>query len=300
MKVLLLGGTGVMGNYLVELLNEDHIDTTVTSRRTHKNFGSIRYVVGNAKDDNFLKSITDNQKWNVIVDFMSYETNEFIRRVDILCSSTDQYFFMSTARVYGNEEYPIKESSPKLLDSSKDEEFLATNEYALTKAKQENYLRNSKWKNYTIIRPCITYGDERLQLGVLEKEEWLYRALHGRTIIFDEKIAPRITTMTNGLDVAKTIYSLIGNAKAYGISIHITCNYHRTWNQIWDIYRSAFKEIIGKDPRISFVSTEQFLKTRSPNLKYQVIYDRHYDKDTILRLKSISWILLILLHQKRA
>lgn len=30
MKVLILGGTGAIGSYLVNILSENHIDTTVT------------------------------------------------------------------------------------------------------------------------------------------------------------------------------------------------------------------------------------------------------------------------------
>ena len=53
----------------------------------------------------------------------------------------------------------------------------------LTKALQENLLRASGYKNWTIVRPYITFSDIRLQLGVYEKEQWLYRALQGRAIV---------------------------------------------------------------------------------------------------------------------
>lgn len=54
--------------------------------------------------------------------------------------------------------------------------ILSIDEYAITKAHQENLLINSKNKNWTIIRPYITYSEQRLQLGTFEKEDWLYRA----------------------------------------------------------------------------------------------------------------------------
>ena len=53
---------------------------------------------------------------------------------------------------------------------------------------EENLLFNSEKNNFTIIRPTITYNTQRLQLGVLEKENWLYRALHGRAIVFSDDV----------------------------------------------------------------------------------------------------------------
>ena len=85
---------------------------------------------------------------------------------------------------YANENGRITEKSKRLLDVCTDEEYLKTDEYALTKVRQENILLSSGKKNWTIIRPYITYNVERLQLGVYEKENWLYRALHGRSIVF--------------------------------------------------------------------------------------------------------------------
>ena len=67
----------------------------------------------------------------------------------------------------------------RLLDVSHDSIYLKTDEYALAKARQEDILRKSGKNNWTIIRPYITYSESRLQLGVLEKEAWLYRALKG-------------------------------------------------------------------------------------------------------------------------
>lgn len=54
MKVLILGGTGAIGSYLVNILSENHIDTTVTTRRFHDNISYVTYVCGNAHDNDFL------------------------------------------------------------------------------------------------------------------------------------------------------------------------------------------------------------------------------------------------------
>lgn len=83
-----------------------------------------------------------------------------------------------------NSEKTLNEYSPRLLNVSQDKQYLATDEYALCKAGQENILKSHTKINHTIIRPYITFSEIRLQLGVYEKESWLYRAMQKKSIIF--------------------------------------------------------------------------------------------------------------------
>ena len=270
MNVLLLGGTGAIGKYLQEILDKNNIKVTVTTRSKRSCKSNIHYVTGNAYDTAFLSQMCE-EHWDAIVDFMSYKTEVFRSRVNLLLDSTNQYIYISSARVYADVEHPIKESSPRLLDVTTDEEYLKTDEYASTKARQENILKESEKRNYTIIRPYITYGDYRLQLGVLEKEEWLYRALHGRTVLFSKDISERITTLTNGYDVAYGIYKLIGNNAAYGEVFHITSKQHFLWKDVIQMYKEQFKELTGKELNVKFVDLNTFLKCRRKDLKHQVM-----------------------------
>lgn len=50
---------------------------------------------------------------------------------------------MSSSRVYADSQTPITENSPRLLDVYKEEEYLKTDEYALSKARQEDILHRS-------------------------------------------------------------------------------------------------------------------------------------------------------------
>ncbi len=181
--VLVLGGTGAMGISLVSILAEKGFMVYVTSRREHENSKNIVYLRGNAKDSDFLKTVM-SRRYSAVVDFMAYTTAEFKDRVVILLSSTDQYIFISSARVYAESPERLTEESPRLLDACKDADYMATDEYALSKARQENMLAESGRNNYTIVRPSITYNNNRLQFTISEKEEWLYRAIHNRSIIF--------------------------------------------------------------------------------------------------------------------
>lgn len=274
MKVLVLGGTGAMGVHLVELLSKSGYETFVTTRSKRSSVTNIHYIQGNAHNTEFLQTILQ-EHWDVIVDFMVYSTSDIKERVKFLLEATSQYVFLSSARVYANSDLPITENSPRLLDVSQDAEHLATDEYALSKARQEDILNKSGRKNWTVIRPYITYSENRLQLGVLEKERWLYRALHGRTIVFSSDIMEKTTTLTYGLDVAKGILSIIGNNNALGEEFHITNPKSIKWSEVLSIYLSVLEKHLGYKPKILLKNIDKFLEW---NDKYQVCYDRLYNR----------------------
>lgn len=276
MKVLILGGTGAMGVHLVHLLAESGNEIRVTSRKARRSpQKNVCYAEGNAHDPTFLQPILD-ERWDVIVDFLSYTTTEFRERAHLLPEAASQYIFLSSARVYADSKQPLTESSPRLLDTSTDGAFLSTDEYALAKARQEDILKNSGFQNWTIIRPYITYSENRLQLGVLEKEEWLYRALHGRTIVFSRDIHPMATTMTYGLDVAKGIMAIAGNPAALGEIFHITGSESCRWDEILTTYLDALEIYLGYRPKVCFQDLKRFMQC-TPG-KYQVRYDRLFNR----------------------
>lgn len=113
----------------------------------------------------------------------------------------------------------------------------------------------------------------------MEKEEWIYRALQGHKIIFPEDLLNKVTTMTHGADVAKGIFNLIGKKDAIGEAFHITTEQSCTWADIIKIYNKGLRESIGKELQIQFVSSDEFLKCRNEQLKWQYLYDRLYDRE---------------------
>lgn len=278
MKILILGGTGAMGIHLVDLLSEvSSNQITVTSRKSiSKSLKSnVRYVEGNAKDQDFLNSLL-MQKWDVIVDFMVYSTCEFRLRVMNILNSTGQYIYLSSSRVYGDINKRIKESAVRLLDSSTDKAYLATDEYALSKARQENILRDSGFSNWTIIRPYITFAENRLQLGVLEKEDWLYRALNGKTIVFSSDILKKKTTLTYGRDVSRGICSIVGNQKAFNRAFHITLHDSILWSDVLKLYLSILETYLGFRPNVKLLNLNDFMSVHQGY--YQIVYDRLFDR----------------------
>ncbi|MCL2328094.1 MAG: NAD-dependent epimerase/dehydratase family protein [Bacteroidetes bacterium] len=278
MKVLVLGGTGAMGIHLVQLLKEQGVETFVTSRRRIQSNENVHYLQGNAQDETFLQECLQMHQWDTIVDFMIYHTQTFKERVDLLLNSTKQYIFLSSARVYAGSEQPITETSARLLDVSHDADYLATDEYSLTKARQEDILKNSGRKNWTIIRPYITYSENRFQLGVLEKEEWLYRALHGRTIVFSSDIMQKTTTLTYGFDVAKGIASVIGKAGALGECFHITQPESIQWSEVLNVYLSVLEKHAAFRPKVLLQDLNNFSEWRTGTSQYQIRHDRLYNR----------------------
>lgn len=273
-KILILGGTGAMGEHLVQLLRNTDNEVAVTSRKAHTNVDNITYIQGNAHEETFLSELLQND-YDVIVDFMAYSTQEFKTKYMMILDHCKQYVFLSSSRAYANSKTRITEDSDLLADTCKDEEYIQTDEYALAKGRQENLLRTSGKKNWTIIRPYITYSEIRLQLGVLEKEEWLYRALHGRTIVFSEDIAQRYTTLTYGHDVATGFMGIISNPKAMGQAYHITVATPIQWSEVLQIYLEELENILGKRPKV--MMTQESINLQSGR-RWQVLYDRHYDR----------------------
>lgn len=274
MNVLILGGTGAIGSSFTAIVGKLASHVVVTSRQPRESRGNIHYVQGNAQDPVFLSELLKDH-WDAIIDFMIYSSDSFSMKLDQLLARTDQYFYLSSARVYADSNEPINEASPRLLDASKDAAFLATDAYPLAKARQEDFLFNSGKKNWTIIRPYITYGPKRLQLGVLEKEAWLYRALLGRSVVFSEDMLKCQTTLTSGSDVARAMVKLIGEPSALGEAFHITGANHLTWEAVLGIYRRAMEQC-GLQFKVQNVDLESFIACH--NGKYQVVYDRLYNR----------------------
>ncbi len=278
MKVLVLGGTGSMGDALIRILCKEEIEIFVTSRARHDSFAkNVHFIQGNARNEKFLDEIL-KARYEVIVDFMRYNTEEFKRRVDKLLSSTEHYFYLSSARVYADAGYsPITENAPRLLDVCKDVEYLKTDEYALMKARQENILKESRYKNWTIIRPYITYNHMRLQLGFFEVEFWLRRLLEGKTIIFANDLAHLKTTLTYAYDVSGVIAELVRSKKGLGEIIQIADSQSIEWKAILDIYLEVLSEKEDIRPKVKWVDNLVVASVVSGR-EYQLKCDRYYNR----------------------
>lgn len=278
--LLLLGGTGPIGVHLTKSLKTLPDSTVyVTSRKFYKSYDNIVYIRGNAKDLNFVKEtmtdiIKDNGSIDVVVDFMVWSNADFKKFTGIVLPNTKKYVYLSSSRIFADTKGElINEDSPKWLDVTKDNKFLETDDYAIPKAQQEDILKKSSFNNYLIIRPYITYAENRLPLGNLEKEIWLYRALHGRTIVISEEVCKHYTSLMYGKDVADAICSLVINDNNAGDSVNITSNEYLKWSDVLKIYTESLKKYY---PSLKIKIIPYSLKAQRND--YQTIYDRMVDR----------------------
>ncbi len=275
-KVLVMGGTGVMGAHLVPELLKLGFKVDVVSLEDMESFNpNLRYFKCDIKNIETLTEMLKND-YNCIVDFMIYSTPEFAQKCPLFLSNTDQYIYLSSYRVYADAKGPIVETSPRLLDVSNDAHYLASDDYSLHKARGEDRLKSSGKTNWTIVRPAITYSNQRIQLTCLEGNTIINRSRLGKPVIVPDKAMKAQTTMTWGGDVAKMISRLVLNKAALGEAYTTATAEHHSWEEIAGYY----KELIGLE--YIPVSIDKFLSVQSDepfdNYRWKVIYDRVYDR----------------------
>lgn len=277
-KILVLGGTGAMGVYLTpQLLEMGYAVDVVSLDSMESGNPNLKYITANACDDIVLSELLKNE-YDGIIDFMVYDNPEktFAPRRDILLKNTDHYIFLSSYRVYAGKDRITTEASPRLLDVSDDEKYLAAKntEYSLYKAIGENILSGAERKNWSIVRPAITYSKRRFQLVTLEAQIVIERMKSGRTVVLPQQAMEVETTMSWAGDVAKMLARLLFNRESFGEVYTTATAEHHTWREIAEYYG----ELGGL--KYTAVDKEEFLHILSPGKdildgnRWQLEYDR--------------------------
>ena len=300
MRVLVLGGSGALGSYLIpELLKKGYTVHCVSRGQTvsalSHDYPNLTFEKANVKDDRWLKERLQDE-WDIIIDFMIYATEEFRPRAKLLLESCAQYIFLSSYRVYADTHGPVKEDSTRLLDIvatdpefAGDREYILTDDYALAKARQENIIHATGNSNFTILRPAPTFSTLKYQLISMEANSFINRALEKKVTVLPDLPLLKQATMNWSGDVAKMIAALVMNKKALGETYTVATAEHHTWGEIADYY----KQIIG----MKYVTTDidSFLDIFDGHtewgrrrLMYDRMYDRVIDNSKILRDTGLS------------
>lgn len=277
-KVLVLGATGAMGRYLVpELVNLNYDVTGVGLDEAAPWSVNASYIQGNAFDKNFLGTLL-KENFDGIVNFMNYGGSDFSDSYELFLNHTEHYIFLSSCRVYDDKEQPIKETSPRLLDSSKDEELKASHNYCIQKAQDEDILVASPYDNWTVVRPATTFSTMRLQLVTLEFKNSVARALMGKKVVLPIQAKDKPATLSWGGDVAKMIARILFKDQAKREFYNVCSAEHRTWEEIAEYYR----KLVGLEA--VWVDKEDYLKILSPegsiNVRWQLEYARLFHRIT--------------------
>jgi len=277
-KILVLGAGGAMGQYLVphlDALGYEIYAVDLNEKESDKK--NIKWIKANVFEEGALDELLKGG-YDGIVDFMTYGAGNFCEYAPKFLANTDQYFYLSSCRVYANEEIPVKESSPRLLDVSEDEAFLSTNDYSLYKAKGENWLRESGYKNWTIVRPATTYSYKRYQLVTTEASLNVGRTREGKKVVVPIQAKDKPATLSWGGDVAEMLSKLLFKDEALANDYNVATAEYHTWGEIADMY----KDICGME--VVWVDKEDYLWCLNPEkpskMRYQLEYARMFDRIT--------------------
>ena len=283
-KVLVLGGTGAIGSKLIEILAENNYEVFVTSRKYNVNkLKNVYFIQGNSLDTNFVKSLM-SVKYYAIIDFMKYyDMDIFTKNMEVLLSGTKQYIYLSSATVYASMEGRITEETKRLMDVM--DEKMISSPYVKNKCLQEDFLNKSGTHNWTIVRPYISYSEKRLQLGNFEKEDWLYRALKGRTIVLSKEVASHVTTMTHGQDVALAISKLIGNENVLGETIQVMNPQYMKWEDILSIYLKVLEETTARKVNVLLYDRKDILRA-----SFDRTCDRMFECKKLKKIYAIDYV----------
>ena len=287
-KILVLGATGAMATYLIpEMLIRGYSVTGVALEEAIVSNNNYTHIVANALDVDFLKSELGNG-YDGIVDFMLYKTVEdFAEYYEFFINSCKHYIFLSTYRVY-SDACPITEESPRILDVPRPDDFVTYKEYSIYKAEQEDFIRASGYKNFTIVRPAITYSKRRFQLTTLEANAIIHRMKEGKVVTLPAGAMDHQATMSWAGDVARMFAAILFNEQAFGETYTVSTAEHHTWREVADMYAKIwglkYVEIPDEDYLYIVSGNSELLPYAKQQLYYDRCYDRVVDNSKILAL----------------
>lgn len=291
-RILVIGATGAMGQYLVpELSRMGFVVEALALDQPRQQLPNVTYHQANFSKpdvrDHFLAS-----HYDAIVDFMTYGSASLDTALPRLLDATDQYIFLSSCRVFDNRQVPIVESSPRLLDSSDDPQLLASDDYCIYKARGENFLRAQPRRNWTIVRPSTTYSFMRYQLVTLEAPDTVGRAFRNKAVVVPVQAYSIPCSMTWGGDVGPMIARLVCNEGALGEDFNVTSSESHPWSVVADYFR----DICGL--RAVWVDQQDYLdilepdRSRQNGKRWQLIYarlfNRVYDNTKMLQATGLE------------
>jgi nucleoside-diphosphate-sugar epimerase len=123
-KVLFIGGNGNISWYCVqEAIDQGHEVWALhkgEAEKTRRNFlPEVKILDGDFRNQDEIKKILANQKFDVVIDFICYNEDQAKFDVEIFKDITNHFIFISTTSVYerATKNLPYREDSPKCKDS---------------------------------------------------------------------------------------------------------------------------------------------------------------------------------------
>jgi nucleoside-diphosphate-sugar epimerase len=269
-KILLVGGTGVLSSAVVAEALRKGMDITIITRGSRKAPQGVNNILCDKDDYDRLSDLLKGMKFDAVIDFLCYHEEELVKSFQFYSGYTNQYFFISSCAVYdtrvGGE---LNEDSPKVLPmwSYSVEKWASEQRLALLAAET-----NCK---YTIIRPCVTYGDTRIPYGIYPPYGYHWtlcaRILAGKPIITWNKGENRCNMMRVE-DFAVGVVGVIGNDKAYNEAFNICGDETPSWNEVLTIVEEYLQTMA-----IRVNVTSNFYAEQLPNRAGEILGGRSID-----------------------
>lgn len=232
MKVLLVGGTGIISTAITRQLCEQGHDLTLLNRG-NRNDGIPESAKTIEADINDAAGLLEDMRFDVAADFIAFTREHVERDYKLFRGRVGQYIFISSASAYQKPPVsPYTDESTPLVNPYW--------QYSRNKADCEQYLFKRFREDgfpITIVRPSHTYGDTSVPLALHGNGgQWqvLERMRQGKPVIVHGD-GSSLWTVTHNSDFAKGFIGLMNNPHAIGQAVHITSDELLTWNQIHEI-----------------------------------------------------------------
>lgn len=248
MKVLFIGGTGIISSACSQLAIERGIDLylfnrgSTTSRPIPK---GAKVIQGDIRDPEGARTALGSQTFDVVVDWIAFVTQHIQTDLELFRGRTGQYIFISSASAYQTPPAGVPVTESTVLDNP----FW---QYSRNKiACEEMLVRAYREEKFpaTIVRPSHTYDKTLLPFdgGYTVVD----RMRKGKKVIVPGD-GTSLWTLTHHKDFAKAFVGLMGHPAAVGDAIHITSDEWLPWNQIFEIVARA----AGTEAKMAHIPSE--------------------------------------------
>jgi nucleoside-diphosphate-sugar epimerase len=259
MKVLFIGGTGVISSAVSELAVKRGIELYLLNRGTRNEFVPEGAIVlkGDIRDAESTASALKGYEFDTVVNWIAFTPNHVENDFKLFSGKTGQYIFISSTSAYQKPptHYIVDESTPL---------YNPYWQYSRDKIACEDFLtlkyRNSGFP-VTIVRPSYTYNKTSIPFIFNSRpHRWTIvdRMRKGKKIIVPGD-GTSLFTITHNTDFAKGFIGLLGNIQSIGQAFHITSDEVLTWDQVI----RAIGRAAGAEPDIVHISSD-FICAFSP------------------------------------
>ncbi|MFC4456281.1 SDR family oxidoreductase [Deinococcus sonorensis] len=235
MKVLFIGGTGIISSACSQLATERGIELYLLNRGQTSSRpvpAGAQVLQGDLHDPASLQRALGDHTFDAVVNWIAFTPDQIEADLQTFAGRTRQYVFISSASAYQKpiSLLPITESTP-----------LANPfwEYSRNKiACEERLMRAYREQGFpmTVVRPSHTYDQTLLPMD--GGYTVVNRMRQGKRVIVHGD-GSSLWVLTHHRDFAVGFVGLLGNPHALGETFHITSDELLSWNQIFETVARA-------------------------------------------------------------